>query len=389
MPKPGRGRSPSTTSVSVRGNTSKAATECPFPKLKLHFAPDAAPASSPFSGMKAVKIGTHCGELPGEQITPKFGRLANEKAPSREALVYRLLEAAQVPSFRARPARIMYVLGDQKVERNAFFLEDDHDAMKRLGGTREIAPDEFHDAAQDIAPADAARLAFGEAMIGNFDWCLKFSANDTYRCDARRKLWNISAYAREGATALPVMGDFDIAGMVAGRHHWFRNVFYDGFVPSKSAAEIEVLSQVQRTRTLFPRDVLDTARRSFMERKAAVYEALAATTLDPAGQQTIEAYLNSFFRAIDTDAVFYAPVVARPDVRLYLDAAKSRAACGAADTLPVGTPVGAPLQTEGQMVQVAILDVLWHWAPPAKCDAIHTAPVWIDKSAIDTKYPGR
>src|SRR2546428_3165934 len=94
--------------VSVRGNTSKAETECPFPKLKLHFAPGGAAGSSIFSGMKAVKIGTHCGELPGEELSAKFGRLANEKAPFREALVYRLLDAVHVPSFKARPARITY-----------------------------------------------------------------------------------------------------------------------------------------------------------------------------------------------------------------------------------------------------------------------------------------
>ena len=373
--------------VSVRGNTSKRETECPFPKLKLRF--PAGSGSPMFGNLKAVKIGTHCGELPDGQLTPRFGRWANEKAPPREAFVYRLLEAVQVTSFKARPARITYIDGAQKLTRNGFFLEDDHEAMKRLGGTREVTPEEFTDAAQAFATADAAKLAFGEAMIGNFDWCLKFSANDTYRCDARRKLWNISAYARDDGRAVAVMSDFDIAGMVTGRHHWFKNVFYDGFVPSKSSAEIEVLSQVQRTRSVFPREVLDATRRSFVERKAAAYAALADTTLDASGKQTIEAYLNAFFKAIESDTAFYAPVVVRPETRLYLDAGKAREACDRNQALPVGTPVGAPLQTQDQMIQVAVLDALWHWAPPAKCEAIHAGPVWIEKSAIDSKYPAR
>jgi hypothetical protein len=185
------------------------------------------------------------------------------------------------------------------------------------------------------------------------------------------------------------MSDFDIAGMVTGRHYWFKNVFYEGFVASKSPAELEVLSQVQRTRTLFPREALDAARRRFVERKAAAYAALADTTLDAPGKQTIEAYLNSFFKAIDTDAAFYTPVVVRPDTHLFLDAGKAREACGMNDALPVGTPVSAPLQTQDPMVQVAVLDALWHWAPPAKCDAIHAGPVWIDKGAVDTHYPAR
>ena len=65
--------------VSVRGNTSKNETECSFPKLKLRF--PAGSGSPMFGNVKAVKIGTHCGELPDGQLTPKFGRWANVKAP--------------------------------------------------------------------------------------------------------------------------------------------------------------------------------------------------------------------------------------------------------------------------------------------------------------------
>jgi hypothetical protein len=41
------------------------------------------------------------------------------------------------------------------------------------------------------------------------------------------------------------------------------------------------------------------------------------------------------------------------------------------------------------MVQVALMDALWRWAPPNRCDAIHSGPVWIEKSAIGTEYPAR
>jgi hypothetical protein len=159
--------------VSVRGNTSKGETECPFPKLKLRFPPGSTIASSMFGTVKTVKIGTHCGESPDGQLSPKYGRWANEKAPLREAFVYRLLDATEVTSFKARPARITYIDGTQKVTRNAFFLEDDHEAMKRLGGTKELTPDEFTHAEQAFATADSAKIAFAEAMVGNFDWCLK------------------------------------------------------------------------------------------------------------------------------------------------------------------------------------------------------------------------
>jgi hypothetical protein len=66
--------------VSVRGHTSRRETECTFPKLKLKFKEG-----------DELKIGTHCGEAADEALSAKYGRLANEKSPRREALVYRLL----------------------------------------------------------------------------------------------------------------------------------------------------------------------------------------------------------------------------------------------------------------------------------------------------------
>src|SRR3954451_21856204 len=84
--------------VSVRGHTSRRETECSFPKLKLKL-----------KGAGSIKIGTHCGEAGDDQLTAKYGRLANDKSPHREALAYQVLAAAGVPTLRARAARITYV----------------------------------------------------------------------------------------------------------------------------------------------------------------------------------------------------------------------------------------------------------------------------------------
>src|SRR5262249_34306613 len=216
--------------LSVRGRTSKRETECRFPKLKLRFRDAESVKGSIFSGMKAVKIGTHCGDQADGDLTQRFGRWANEKAPVREALIYRLLDVLGVRSFKARPARITYVSRDSEpLVRGAMFLEDDREAMRRFGADDEVEPPQFRDAERDFSPQDTAKLAFAEALIGNFDWCLKFFADDTYRCDARRQLWNIMAFAPKDGRAFPVMYDFDIAGMVVGRHRWFPEIFFDRF----------------------------------------------------------------------------------------------------------------------------------------------------------------
>src|SRR3954468_6774361 len=203
--------------VSVRGHTSRRETECTFPKLKLKL-----------KGAGSIKIGTHCGESPDAQLTTKYGRLANEKSPHREALAYQMLAAAGAPTLRTRAARVTYVdpglNGGQPLARNALLLEDDDDAMKRVGGTTELTLENFGDVAARKASADAGLIAFGEAMIGNFDWCLKFSPDDIYRCNEPKPLWNVLGFAKADGTAL-LMKDLDLAGVVVGRHGWFDTVW--------------------------------------------------------------------------------------------------------------------------------------------------------------------
>jgi hypothetical protein len=374
--------------VSVRGHTSRRQNECPFPKLKVAFRKDT-PSTSIFSDLHGLRIGTHCGDTPGEELTAEFGRLANEKSPLREASVYRLVDAMGVPTLQARPARITYVdttgAEPHTVTRNAVLVEADDDARRRLGATGEISMDQFTTARDMLTTADTARLAFAEAMIGNFDWCLRFFPGDTYRCDAKQPLWNITAFRRPDGAVVPVIGDFDLAGMVVGRHSWFEKVYYDRFVPSRSSVEIEVLSQVQRTRALFDRAELDQMRRYFLSRRAAAEDAVREGNLDPRGRELAAQHLHAFFADLTEDA-FYRPVIAKGGTAVYLDAAKSREACQAGDEVPPGTPVNV-VATSGEMAQVALLDVHWRWAPPRDCPAVRSGPVWLEKDAISADFP--
>jgi hypothetical protein len=379
--------------IGLRGHTSKNAIECEFPKLKVTFPADQ-PSGSPFAGIEQLKIGTHCGDREDSALTPQYGRLANDKAPHREALVYRLLAAAGVPTLRVRPARITYASagggagsGTPPLARNALLLEDDHDAVERLGGTGQITEEQFDSAKQSFSVADTAKLAFAEAMIGNFDWCLRFAPGDQYRCDNRHPLWNIVAVTRSGAPALPAIYDFDLSGPVVGRHDWFRQVYSTDFADSRSPVDVEVLGQLQRTRSLFDRGVLTSTRAGFVKHKPAILQTLADAIVDDEGRRQAEAYLKAFFRLIENDAEFYLPVVVRPETRAFMDPETSRPACGAGSVVPVGTPVTGPLETRGELVQVRVLDAFWQWTDPKRCDAIHREPVWIPSAAIDANYP--
>ena len=381
--------------VSVRGHTSRRESECSFPKLRIRL-PDERSAPAPFTGLRQFKIGTHCGEAPANTLTPNFGRLANETSPPREALTYRILEAAGVPTLRTRQARITYVdqgpgTGDHQgteLVRNAILLEDDDAAGERIHAAAAIPMESFGTVERRHARADAVRIAFGEAMVGNFDWCLRFAPGDRYRCDDFKPLWNVLAFARpDGGTAL-VATDFDLAGIAVGRHPWFSKVFNPRFVPSRSAIAIEVMSQVQRTRSLFDRKDLDAERRRLADRAPRVFATIDAAVVDVQGRDLARSYVTEFFRDIATDDAFYRPVVTSLSTRVYADAGRTRDACGPRDTVPVGTPVDE-LQHTSSMIQVLVLDALWRWSPPHGCRAVRTGPVWVESGTISRDYPIR
>lgn len=376
--------------VTLRGNTSRRSSECEFPKLKIAF--EALPRDgTAVERLGAVKLGTHCDDRSDADLTPKYGRLANERAPHREALVYAMLRAAGVPTLRARAARVTYVrtdaAGSPPLVRNALLLEDDDDARTRLDAVTDIEEQAFTSARDRFAAPDTARLTFAQALIGNFDWCLRLFPGDIYRCNERRPLWNVLALVRSDQSVLPLIYDFDLSGLVVGRHVWFDQVFDASFVPSGSAADAEVLAQLQRTRSLFPRELLDATRRAFLDTRAAVYEAIEQATVDAQGRLQARRYADSFYRVIEDDGRFYMPVIVEGGVRPSLDAEGTRPACADGPPAPAGTPVSEPLERRGDMVRVRLLDALWQWTGATRCDPAHREPVWIPAHAIGTAYP--
>jgi hypothetical protein len=388
--------------LALRGHTSIRESECAFPKLKIDFPPAKSPGTTSktiFAGLGGIKLGTHCGESPDDRVTPKYGRLPNEHAPLREAAVYRLLAALGVPTLQARAARVAYEYTDalpgrtpdqqKPIVRNAMMLENTGAAVKRLGASDDLTEQQFTNARERFTPEDTATLAFAEALVGNFDWCVRMFKGDAYRCDAQHPLWNVTAAVGADGRARPVMYDFDVSGMVAGQHRWFKDVFNAAFVSTASPIEVEVLSQVQRTRTLFDRSVLDATRQRFVQRKADADRIVESAALDPRGRQQIKGYLDAFYAAIGSDEAFYRPVVTAKGTVAFADASGSAPVCPAKSTIPIGTPVSEPIESSGARVKVMLLDALWHWAPPVKCDAIRAGGVWIDANAISDDFPAR
>jgi hypothetical protein len=375
---------------SERGHTSRQVSECTFPKLKIDLG-DASRAGTPFEDIDTLKLGTHCGDRSDDELTPKYGRLGNERAPAREAMVYRILHAAGIPTLLARPARTTYLYADgsdrQPLTRMALLLEDDDDAQVRLGASGQFDETSFGAAREAFDARDTARLAFAEAMIGNFDWCLRMFQGDIYRCDERHPLWNVLAFERPGRTALPLPYDFDLAGPVVGRHVWFGQVFSADYVEPPSGVSVEVQAQVQRTRSLFGRALLDETRAYFMGVRSKVMAAIESAAADDRGKDLAREYVTAFYQAIEADDIFYGPVVLEGGHQAFLASDGSRPACGEGSAVPEGTPVSRPLEVNGEYTQVRVLDALWEWTGNKRCDVVHRQPVWIRSAAIGSSYP--
>ena len=343
--------------VALRGHTSLREDECTFPKLKLALPPGTDANAPMFAGLHSLKFGTHCGEAPDDQLTEIYGRLANHLSPVREAFVYRLLAAVDVPTLLVRRAKITIedtAAGEDATQkaplvRDALIIEDSDDAVKRVGGQREIAETAFTNAKAQLTPADTVRLAFAEAMIGNFDWCLKMAPDDRYRCDARIRYGMCWPRIAAPAGALPLIYDFDVAGIVVGRHAWLTDVFPRTFAGSQSEVEVEVIAQLQRARSLFARRELDEARAGLRRAQAAgVRRPHGRASSTRRARRSRASISTAFYTQIESDQLFYRPVVRAPQAQAFATAT-GQPACGK----PLGDscrharqrPVAAPAAT--------------------------------------------
>src|SRR5471030_3043368 len=124
---------PLVVEIRVRGHSSK--NDCTFPKLRLEFG-DTDLSNTIFDKASSVKIATHCSDVEGN--SGGYSRMRNQKEPHREAVLYQILDAIGVPSFKARGAVITYI--DKKkdkpvtsvTERDAAFVEAPNEFKKRL-----------------------------------------------------------------------------------------------------------------------------------------------------------------------------------------------------------------------------------------------------------------
>jgi hypothetical protein len=360
--------------VKLRGNTSL--TDLEFPKLKIKVKSPL--PNTAFDGVKDFAIGTHGGE--GTKPS-KMGRLANETAPHRESAVYNTLEEMGIPVRQSRAGRIAYEDSGtgQKLERNAFFLEDIDDTATRLGGKEvDLKAGWKGTVRESLGYHQVHRVALAEALIGNFDWKI----DDGKTTGGSPRAWNVSMVEKPDGKQVAVPYDFDLSTMVTGappRQNGNDMLPSERFFPEKSErcrsaiAEI-VLHRKNLLGMSSPEEKLE-ARKALLEvaadlktRQSAVLKRLESVPMDDAGRKNAIDHVQAFYEALDTG--LNVPIVT-DRAEFFSDSDKKQ---------PLGSIAfgGSPLQIlerdeSKQMVKVLILSKSFSG----------TSEAWISASAID------
>ncbi len=274
----------------VRGNSSL--LECPFPKLRMTVAKDAV-ADTPFDGARKLKIGTHC----GEGGTGTVGRLREEKATWREAVVYAIAAALDVPTLRARAVHIAYVdpTASTTLIRKAFVFEHVDLLAQRLGGETLDEPEMFEDDPAEVMDAEAiAMVDLLQALVGNWDWGIRLG--ETEIGDPPR-LRNVDAVVKPDGHMVPVPDDFDLASIVTGRP---RNRFDPLILPDADPLTRQAAGFIASdTGRALSRTTILAARERFRARRGAIEEAVAAASVDDDGREIARAHVDAFYAALD------------------------------------------------------------------------------------------
>ncbi|MBS1969674.1 MAG: hypothetical protein JSU04_05180 [Bdellovibrionales bacterium] len=282
-------------SVSVKGFTS---TElCDFPKLEIKFTSKER-GGTLFETTKTVDMNTHCGSKAGGAAEVFLKAAAFNH---REALLYRMAEVLRIPTFKARPVFVKYngtkiaEVDQSKKPFQAFLLEDTSSFTKRLGGreikgtddpmkplTLALQPQKapmfaFTNVKQSpqIDPEDAARIGYFQKMIGNSDWYIKMTPEDTRSGDAKINLWNTKIIELPNGKWVLFPQDFNFSAIMIGAYN--------------SSADLKTINSVDPATQVRLKQV-------FIEKKAELYKLTDTLTNDPEGPEFLKRVLDAFYK---------------------------------------------------------------------------------------------
>ncbi len=278
--------------IQMKGYSS--ASMCPFPKIEITIL-DGRHKNTIFSEARTFDLNTHCADK-DHQIDSAFKASFYNH---REALIYRVLDILEIPTFKSRPAMVHYTDEDTKIISGpfqAFFLEDTSSFKKRLDA-REIKgvndpeknlkvkenpgreADYIFTNVQDskkIDPEDAAQIALFNEMIGNYDWFIKADPDHMRSAKDLRNLWNTKIIEMQNGSWVIFPQDFSLADVVTG---------------------IRKPTHYERVFNLVSATSQKKIKNKFLEKKDEIMQL--AESLDPDGKKYFIDALTEFFSELD------------------------------------------------------------------------------------------
>ncbi len=269
-------------SLALRGITRRTSDVCDFPPIRVVFtAPP--PPTSLFAKEKKLKLVTHCKNSP-----------AFQQYVLLEYAAYRMYNLLTSRSFRVRLANVDYrdSNGQPIVSRIGYFLEELSDVAHRNGMKAVHAGDRIP--INYLSPADAARYALFEEMIGNHDWSMRAGPAGKNCCHNAELI----GAASPGA-AIPIPYDFDFSGYV--------NTPYA--TPPAELDISDVRQRFYRGYCAHNQDAIGVAAqmRSAQPQMIAVLSQVPG--LEPRTQQRAASYLQGFFDEIGNPSTFASRIL--------------------------------------------------------------------------------
>ena len=271
-------------SLELRGLTRRTSDICDFPPLRVNFtAPP--PATSLFAGQNRLKLVTHC------RNSASF-----QQQVLLEYAAYRLYNVLSPRSFRVRLANINYQGADGRpiISRVGFFIEETRDVARR-NGMSEVRVAERIPVAH-LSPADAARSALFEHMIGNHDWSMRAGPVGD-ECCHNFKLIGVSA---PGAT-IPVPYDFDYSGLVGAPYA----------TPPDQLGISDVRQRFFRGYCMHNAHTVAAAQQMRQARPQLMAALAAVPGLTEGTKRNASNYLDRFFAEIGSDSDVASKVLRR------------------------------------------------------------------------------
>lgn len=262
----------------VRGNSSL--TAYAWPKLSIKLPKQ---ASSPFQGLKSVNLINHTFKLWAE---------SSEHFPWREAAAYAVLEALEIPTLKARAAKVAYIDSSSAVDATTpmvhagLLVEDDKDAARRRGGKSvDLAAQAVIDPPVVVPLQSVLRMELAERLLGNQDYQLIYEKHGDKEAKLS-SLWNFDAVEFEPGTeggdrrVELLASDFD-------RSFWV-------FAPHAPLEKAQLLSWIEQSYWQQPGPTLE-ALKSVVAKKAAVLKTLSDVPLDGAARLQLKARAKTYF----------------------------------------------------------------------------------------------